>query len=122
MSYPRNFDADEYQAKQDQDHLNLLSIFHYVMGGLATLSALGVGAYFSFMGLIFSSAASSASSRPGSEPPPAFFGGFMVLMGVLSFLAVAGRGGTELPAYAAGHRTGDFHVCGSQSAFGQSAV
>lgn len=63
---------------QDQEHLRLLSIFHYVVGGLAALFAcfplihLGVG--------IMLIVAPDGMSGGNGGPPPAFIGWFFVLV------------------------------------------
>ncbi|MBM4277311.1 MAG: hypothetical protein FJ130_05415 [Deltaproteobacteria bacterium] len=61
---------------QDQDHLNLLSIFHYIVGGIAAL--------FSFLpvihlalGILFL----IAPQRMGGSPPPQFLGWIFIIMG-----------------------------------------
>jgi hypothetical protein len=62
---------------QDEEHLRLLSIFHYVVGGLAGLFAL-----FPVMHLILGLVlilAPEAFDSPGEEPPPAFVGWFFVI-------------------------------------------
>ena len=79
--------VDEYQRRQDNDHLNLLAIFYYIMGGLTALGALGIGAYFALFGVVFSAAASGQG--PGHEQPPAFLGGFFIVAGVVAFLLTA---------------------------------
>ncbi len=109
----------QYQARQDSEHLNLLSIFYYVATGFMALSSLG-GIFYMFMGLAFVSAASGTTSTipvtpntfpgappmtpgatpHGAPPPPEFgwmfvgIGAFMtiafLIMAILTFLA--GRG------------------------------
>ncbi|MFW5858040.1 MAG: hypothetical protein ACOCX4_09190 [Planctomycetota bacterium] len=76
-------------ASQDEEHLRLLEIFHYVMGGLAGLFAL-----FPIIHLVvgFGIIVSANASEDGSGPP-AFFGWFFVGIALLFIcigLAMAG--------------------------------
>ena len=69
---------------RDTEHLNLLSIFHYVVGGLAAL--------FSFFPLFYSLIGGFllyAAQHPGpnnQEPPPAFLGWIFIVLGAVFFL------------------------------------
>ncbi len=68
----------------DEEHLRLLSIFHYVVGGLCGL--------FSFFPLIYTAMgsflvyASHQSPKPGQEAPPEFIGWLFVGIGSAFFL------------------------------------
>lgn len=70
---------------QDQEHLRLLTIFHYVLAGLAALFAcfplIHVG-----LGLVLA-LAPEKMSNPGGVPPPPFIGWFFVILGSLFILA-----------------------------------
>ncbi len=57
---------------QDEDQLKLLSIFHYILGGLAILGSLFMVAY-----LIFLSAMLHSAQFSKGGPPPEIFGWFM---------------------------------------------
>ena len=62
---------------QDEEHLRLLSIFHYVVGGLAAVFSL-FPIFHLIFGLIFILA---PQSFPGGGPgPPALFGWFFVVV------------------------------------------
>ena len=61
---------------QDDDHLKLLSVFHYVVGGLAGLFALFPILHLAF-GLFFILAPQNFQGR--GDPPPAFIGWFFVV-------------------------------------------
>jgi hypothetical protein len=67
------------------EHLQLLTIFHYVVAGLAAL--------FSFFPLLYSLVGGFllyAAHHPGpnnQEPPPAFLGWIFIAVGVVFFLA-----------------------------------
>jgi hypothetical protein len=63
---------------QDEDHLRLLSIFHYVVGGLAALFALLPILHVIF-GLVFIFAPEKFADK--GQPPPAFMGWIFVIMG-----------------------------------------
>ena len=70
---------------RDTEPLNLLAIFHYVVGGLAAL--------FSFFALFYSIIGGFllyAAEHPGpnsQEPPPAFLGWIFIVLGAVFFLA-----------------------------------
>jgi hypothetical protein len=75
---------------QDQEHLKLLSVFHYVVGGISALTALLP--IFHLLFGIFILAMPLAMEGQGA-PPPAFIGWFMIgiaLFVIASGLAMAG--------------------------------
>lgn len=67
------------QVDQDQEHLRLLSIFHYVVGG--------IGALFSFFPLIYLFIGAAILRTPHAfagrhgHAPPHFVGWFMIAIG-----------------------------------------
>jgi hypothetical protein len=74
----------------DEDHLRLLSIFHYVVGGLAALFSLFPAIYI-VMGLVFIFGAGEFEEEGG--PPPEFMGWFFVAIGAVMMaigLGIAG--------------------------------
>lgn len=72
---------------QDSEQLRLLSVFHYVVGGLAVLFSF-FPLLYTAMGSFFIFAARHATSKPGQEPPPEFIG--WILIGIGSFLFLIG--------------------------------
>ena len=70
--------------EQDEAHLRLLSIFHYVVGGLTALFSL-FPVFHLVMGLVFIFA--SEGFFGGGEAPPAFVGWFFVIFSVLFITA-----------------------------------
>jgi len=64
-------------VNKDEEHLRLLSIFHYIVGGLAGLFALFPVIHL-IIGLVFILAPEAFESNNG-EAPPAFFGWFFVI-------------------------------------------
>lgn len=70
---------------RDDEQLNLLAIFHYVVGGLAVL--------FSCFPLLYSVVggfllyAAGHPSPNNQEPPPAFLGWMFIVLGAAFFLA-----------------------------------
>jgi hypothetical protein len=68
------------QERADREHLNLLSIFHFVVGGLHGLFA----SFFLFhviFGILIASNPSWFAGKSTSPPPPAFMGYFMAAFG-----------------------------------------
>ena len=61
---------------QDEEHLRLLAVFHYVVGGLAGLFALFPVLHL-ILGLVLALAPEKLASQ--GEPPPAFIGWFFVI-------------------------------------------
>ena len=69
---------------QDEDQLRLLSIFHYVVGGLAGFFAL-FPIFHLIVGLFFIFAPNKFAGK--GEPPPAFIGWFFVIFAAM-FIAL----------------------------------
>ena len=67
-------------VNQDEEHLKLLSIFHYVLGGLTALMGC-LGLLYLFLGLVFMVAPSQGFGSGANPPPPALFGFFFAFMG-----------------------------------------
>lgn len=59
---------------QDEQHLKILSIFHYVVGGIA-----GIFACFPIIHLVVGIGSLIASFTDGPDAPPVFFGLFFTL-------------------------------------------
>jgi hypothetical protein len=64
----------------DDDQLRLLSIFHYIVGGLAGFSALMPAVYLLF-GLFF--IFSPGKFANAGAPPPAFIGWILIILGAI---------------------------------------
>ncbi len=62
--------------KQDEEHLKLLSIFHYIVGGLAGIFAMFPILHF-VIGLVIIFASGRIEGK--GEPPPAFIGWIFVI-------------------------------------------
>ena len=66
----------DFQARQDAEHLRLLSIFHYVVGGLTALFGC-FGLIYVVMGIVFLAfpeAMHGNGPRHANDAPPAFLG------------------------------------------------
>ena len=70
---------------QDEEHLRLLAIFHYVVAGLAALFSF-FPLLYTTVGAIFIFVARHGTPKPGEELPPEFLGWFFVVLGLLLFL------------------------------------
>jgi hypothetical protein len=70
---------------QDSEHLRLLSIFHYVVAGLAALFSF-FPLLYTTVGGIFIFAARHGTPKPGEELPPEFLGWIFIVLGSLLFL------------------------------------
>ncbi len=70
---------------KDEEHLKLLSIFHYIVGGLVGLFALFPVIHL-VIGLVFILAPESLESNNG-EAPPAWFGWFFVIFAALFIIS-----------------------------------
>ena len=67
-------------VNRDEEHLKLLAIFHYVLGGMMALFAC-FGLIYVIMGLVFSMMPASAWNQGQGGPPPALFGLIFVFVG-----------------------------------------
>jgi hypothetical protein len=70
---------------QDTEHLRLLSIFHYVVAGLAALFSL-FPLLYTTIGAVFIFASRHGTPKPGEELPPEFLGWIFVGIGSLLLL------------------------------------
>ena len=70
---------------QDNEHLRLLAIFHYVVAGLAALFSF-FPLLYTTVGAIFIFAARHGTPKLGEELPPEFLGWVFVVLGLLLFL------------------------------------
>jgi hypothetical protein len=74
---------------QDAEHLRLLSIFHYIVGGLAALFSF-FPLLYTTVGAIFIFVARHGTTGPGEEPPPEFIGWILAVIGsLLSLIGIA---------------------------------
>ncbi len=71
--------------EQDKEHLRLLSIFHYIVGGFAALFALFPIIHL-VIGLMLILAPESFGPK-GEQPPPAFLGWFFVIFAGMFIIA-----------------------------------
>jgi hypothetical protein len=71
---------------RDEEHLNLLSIFHYIVGGLVGFGSL-IPIIHLVVGLCFIFAPGSFESESGAAGPPAFLGWFFVIFAGLFITA-----------------------------------
>lgn len=84
---------------RDEEHLKLLSIFHYVLAGCAALIALFPTLYV-VIGLVMLLGMAGANGNGGGPPPPAFVAWILIVIGCVfvclgwtfaAFVAAAGR-------------------------------
>jgi hypothetical protein len=84
-------------VNRDEEHLKLLAIFHYVLGGMMAFFAC-FGLIYVVMGLVFSMMPASTWNQGQGGPPPAWFGLLFVFIGGIILLLGCTVGG--LIAYA----------------------
>ena len=70
---------------RDEEHLQLLAIFHYVVAGLAALFSF-LPLLYTTVGVIFIFAARHGTAKPGEDLPPEFLGWIFAVLGALLFL------------------------------------
>ena len=70
---------------QDAEHLRLLSIFHYIVAGLAALFSC-FPLLYTTVGAIFIFVARHGTAKPGEELPPEFIGWILAVIGSFLFL------------------------------------
>ena len=70
---------------RDEEHLQLLAIFHYVVAGLAALFSF-FPLLYTTVGAIFIFAARHGTAKPGEDLPPEFLGWIFAALGSLLFL------------------------------------
>lgn len=83
---------------QDESHLSLLSIFHYIMGGLTLLASLVFVVYILLGALFIAQPEGFAENADPNGPPPALMGGIFIVIGVIAMVLVAATGVLELVA------------------------
>jgi hypothetical protein len=69
----------------DIEQLKLLSIFHYVVAGLAALFSF-FPLLYTTIGVVFIFAARHGTPKPGEELPPEFLGWIFAVLGLVLFL------------------------------------
>ena len=69
---------------QDEEHLRLLSIFHYIVGGVGCLFAC-MPLFHMVFGLVFILSPETFGGK-GGDAPPAFFGWLFFVIGLSFFL------------------------------------
>src|SRR5260370_4620453 len=74
---------------QDAENLRLLSIFHYVVAGVAGFCSF-FPLLYAVMGFVFVALSHHPPANPSQEVPPAALRGAVVGLGILLFLLVAG--------------------------------
>ncbi|MCX6922873.1 MAG: hypothetical protein NT154_06630, partial [Verrucomicrobia bacterium] len=82
--------ATENQQRRDREHLKLLSIFHFVFGGLALLGMAFLFVHYFILHTVFSNP-DMWKSQPQAMPPKAFldvFIWFYLFMGVLLLIVL----------------------------------
>ncbi len=79
---------------QDEEHLKILAIFHYVVGGMAALFSCFFLIYL-VMGIVFVTGAAFGHAK---DAPPAFLGWLMIAFGGMLLLAGWSFAGTLVAA------------------------
>ena len=77
--------AGLHQMNQDAEHLRLLSIFHYVVGGVAGFCSL-FPLLYTAVGFVFVALSHHPPAHPAQEVPPAALGWLFVGLGIFLFM------------------------------------
>src|SRR6266481_8638815 len=72
-------------VNQDEEHLRLLAIFHYIVAGLAALFSC-FPLLYTGMGALFIWASQHPNPKQHGEPPPEFLGWIFIGLGSFLFL------------------------------------
>jgi hypothetical protein len=72
-------------VNQDEEHLRLLAIFHYIVAALAALFSF-LPLLYTGMGALFVWAAQHPNPKQTGEPPPEFLGWIFIGLGSFFFL------------------------------------
>jgi hypothetical protein len=72
-------------VNQDEEHLRLLAIFHYIVAGLAALFSF-LPLLYAGMGALFIWAAQHPNPKQTGQPPPEFLGWIFIGLGSFFFL------------------------------------
>lgn len=75
---PAPLPSSDTQRIIDDEHLKMLSVFHYVVAGLAVLGIAFLFFHFALMSTIFLAVANSDSGKSSSRPPPGLFAVMLV--------------------------------------------
>lgn len=81
-------------SRRDSDHIKILSIFHYVMGGLLLIGMLFLVLHYYIMSMLFKNSSDlflQAKGRGLSDDSMDFIVWFYVFMGLLFFIAAVGN-------------------------------
>jgi len=78
------------QRKTDLDHLRMLSIFHFVIAGLAIVGLGFLGLHYAFMHTFMTNPEMWKNQKGGGPPPEQFFAIFKWFYIVFGALLVAG--------------------------------
>jgi predicted membrane channel-forming protein YqfA (hemolysin III family) len=70
---------------QDAEHLRLLSIFHYVVAGVAALCSF-FPLLYTAMGFVFITLSHRPPTNPAQQPPPPALGWAFVVLGIFLLL------------------------------------
>jgi hypothetical protein len=78
------------QTKKDEEHLRLLSIFHFILAGLSTVGIGGLGLHYTIMRVVFSNPDMWKNQRNMPFPPEQFLRFFVwiyLFVGILLVVA-----------------------------------
>jgi hypothetical protein len=89
---------EERQSVIDDEHLRLLSLFHYVSGGLTLLISLFFGAWFTIMATVFAFIPPVPHATEAPMPHPSGLPGFMVAIFAVFFVLAVAYGVIEIVA------------------------
>lgn len=86
--YQQPYGAPPNNANKDLEHLKMLAIGHYVLGGIMALFG-----FFPLIYVLLGALVIAAPTRPGQAPPPTFVAWGFIAFGIIFSLIIWGLGG-----------------------------
>lgn len=101
QQYPPSYGTPPFNANKDLEHLKLLAIGHYVLGGMVALFG-----FFPLIYVFLGALVIAAPTRPGETPPPTAVAWGFIAFGLIFSLVIWSLGSALIYSgrQIAGHR------------------